>query len=308
MSSRRGFFPALLLLGASLACHAPATAPGSGPAAASGGLVVMTFNIRNSNAADGPNAWPARREIAASTILFHEAAIVGMQEALSGQIADFEARLSRYGWAGAGRDTGGDGGEFNPVFYDRSRLRLLAQNTFWLSATSEVPGSRGWDGACNRIVTWAKLEEVVTRRAFHVFNTHFDHLGTTARRESARLLLRKIGEIAGSGPAVVTGDFNCTAADEPYRILTSGGAGEPALRDARAVSLLSPYGGTRSFNGFQPETGPGEIIDHIFLCGPLAAVRSGVIADKWDGRFVSDHYPVLAEIVLEPAPARSRRP
>jgi len=29
-----------------------------------------------------------------------------------------------------------------------------------------------------------------------------------------------------------------------------------------------------------------------------AVLRHGIISEKWDGRFVSDHYPVLAEIVV----------
>ncbi len=265
------------------------------------GLPVLTFNLRYDNPGDGPNAWPARKEIVASTILFHEAAVVGAQEALRGQIADLEALLPGYGWFGLGRDDGKEGGEFNPVFYDKSRLKLLEQATFWLSDTPDVPGSRGWDGACNRIVTWGRFEEIASGRTFHVFNTHLDHVGPTARREGARLLRRKVAEIAGPGPAVVTGDFNCTSEEEPYRILTAGDETAPPLRDARAVSLLPPYGGGRSFSGFRPFSGTGSIIDHIFIRGPVAVARTGVIADVWDGRFVSDHYPVLAEIVFDPS-------
>ena len=100
---------------------------------------------------------------------------------------------------------------------------------------------------------------------------------------------------------MVTGDFNCTSEEEPYRILTAGDEPAPPLRDARAVSPRPLYGGSRSFNGFRPFSGTGSIIDHIFVRGPVAVARTGVIADVWDGRFVSDHYPVLAEIVFDPA-------
>ncbi|MDD8027613.1 MAG: endonuclease/exonuclease/phosphatase family protein [Acidobacteriota bacterium] len=296
--------PAVIILTAFLLMAAASglrAAKAEGAAAApSEGLVVMTFNIRNGNANDGPNAWPLRKEMVASTIFFHEAAIVGMQEVLRGQIDDLERLLPGYGWFGVGRDDGRDGGEFGPIFYARGRFRLLEQATFWLSATPDVPGSRGWDGACNRIVTWGKFAEIATGRTFYVFNTHFDHLGTTARRESAALLLRKIVEIAGTGPAVVTGDFNCASSDEPYRILTAGVDGGAALVDARTISGRPPYGGSLSFNGFGSVTGAGSIIDHVFVRGGIAAARSGVIAEKWDGRFASDHYPVLAEIRFEP--------
>jgi len=237
--------------------------------------------------------------LAAATVLFHKADIIGMQEALRGQIADLENLLPGYGWFGVGRDDGKNGGEFNPVFYSKARLRVIEQATFWLSATPEAAGSRGWDGACNRIVTWARFEETGTGRTFHFFNTHFDHVGPVARRESAGLLLRKIAALAGAGPAVVTGDFNCAAGGEPYKILVAGVEGAAPLVDSRSISRTPSYGGSRSFNGFRPApAGPGEIIDHIFVRGGFSVARSGVIADTWDGRFVSDHYPVLAEVVL----------
>jgi endonuclease/exonuclease/phosphatase family metal-dependent hydrolase len=275
-----------------------ALAPAGFPAESTDGFVVMTFNLRYDNPGDGPNAWPNRKEMAAATVRFHEADVVGMQEALRGQISDLITLLPGYGWFGVGRDDGKDAGEFNPVFYRRDKLRVIEQATFWLSATPEVPGSRGWDGACNRIVTWARFEEIATGRSFHVFNTHFDHVGEVARRESAGLLLRRIAAIAGSGPAVVTGDFNCPPEGEPYRILVGGVEGGAALIDARTLSAAPAYGGRRSFSGFKPVTGPGEIIDHIFVRGGVSVLRSGIIADTWDGRFVSDHFPVLAEIRL----------
>jgi len=41
------------------------------------------------------------------------------------------------------------------------------------------------------------------------------------------------------------------------------------------------------------------IIDHIFFRNASGVKRWGVISDIWNGRFASDHFPVLAEIVLD---------
>ena len=155
-------------------------------------------------------------------IRFHGADVVGLQEALRGQITDLEAALPQFGWFGSGR-VADRGGEHSAVLFRKDRLEVLAESTFWLSETPAVAGSRSWDAALPRIVTWAKLRDRRDGTAFHLFNTHFDHLGEAARRESARLLLRKIAEIAGpDGPVLVTGDFNTTPDSEPYRILTAG--------------------------------------------------------------------------------------
>jgi len=262
------------------------------------GLTVMTFNIRLDAPADGLNAWPNRKDLVIRTILFHKAEVVGAQEALNGQVADLEAGLPGYVRVGVGRDDGAAAGEFNPIFFLKERFECLRHSTFWLSATPDHPGSRGWDAACNRIVTWAELYDRRTGTTLFAFNTHFDHIGETARRESAALLLRRLAALAGAAPVLVTGDFNCAMEDEPYRLLTAGVQGGPPLADSRTLSSSAPYGGRSSFNGFRPDTGRGAIIDFIFVRPGTRVVRAGVIAEKWDGRFASDHYPVLAEVDL----------
>jgi len=258
----------------------------------------MTFNIRMDTAADGPNAWPQRKDIAAGTIAFYGAHIAGLQEVLQDQLRDLESLLPEYGWVGVGRDDGREAGEYNPIFYLKARFKLLASSTFWLSETPDRPGVKGWDAACPRIVTWARLSDEWTGRTLVAFNTHFDHMGEAARRESAALVLREIPRLAGALPVILTGDLNCTREDPAYQALVAGGAGLAALRDARAASPSAPYGPPYSFNGFRAEAQPGLPIDHIFV-GPSATVlRIGILPGTWGGRFVSDHYPVLAEVRL----------
>jgi endonuclease/exonuclease/phosphatase family metal-dependent hydrolase len=261
---------------------------------------VMSFNIRYDEPRDLDNAWPKRREMVAGTIRFYGADIAGLQEALVGQVEALEGLLPEYSWVGVGRDDGAEGGEFSPVFYLRDRFRRLDSGTFWLSEKPGSPGPPGWDGACPRIVTWARLEDLRTGNPVVVFNTHFDHVGKTAREESARLLRSKIGSIAGRTVAVLTGDFNCKERDPPFAILTATDGPGPALLDTRRLVRTPPYGSTSSYHGFSTDAAPGLPIDHIFVRGGFEVLRWGIVADRWDGRFVSDHNPVLAEIRLAP--------
>ena len=86
-----------------------------------------------------------------------------------------------------------------------------------------MPG-KGWDAkCCNRICTWVELKEPASGVSVFVFNTHFDHQGRQARLESAKLIRKKIMEIATNGNFVLMGDLNLTDDSEPYRILTSDG-------------------------------------------------------------------------------------
>ena len=261
-------------------------------------LRVMSFNIRYDNPADGEDAWSKRRATVASMIRFHGADVVGLQEALRNQIADLEAALPHFGWFGTGRSAERDG-EHCAIFFRRDRMEVLAESTFWLSETPEVAGSRAWDAALPRIVTWGKLRDRRTGAVLHFFNTHFDHRGETARRESARLLLQMVAEIAGKeGPVVVTGDFNATPESEPYRILTTGGG---ALVDALHASRCPHHGPTSSWNAFEAIE-PGRRIDFILVRPPVEVRQHGILSDTFDGRFPSDHLPALAEVSIGKLP------
>jgi len=258
---------------------------------------VMSFNIRYDNPKDGDNAWINRKEIVAQTILFHKVDIAGLQESLHHQVKDLETLLPQYDWFGVGRDDGQMKGEFAPVFYLRRRFKILHKSFFWLSDTPGKPG-KGWDAACPRIVTWGKFEDRWTGKYFFLFNTHFDHRGETARVKSAELLLKKINELIGESPVVLTGDFNCLEKDEPYEILTSGIGQNPGLSDTYYLTQTKPYGSTHTFNGFGDTINPDSRIDFIFVGKINQVLRFGIISERWDGRFASDHNAVLAEICL----------
>jgi len=260
---------------------------------------VMSFNIRYNNPADGENAWPNRKDIAASMIRFHGADIAGLQEALKGQIDDLTELLPEYAWYGVGRDDGVEAGEFMVILYRKNRFELLEKSTFWLSQTPDSV-SMGWDAACYRTVTWCKFKDITTGKIFFHFNTHFDHRGIQARIESARLLLKKVEEIAGGYPVVITGDFNSVNTSEPYLILTGAENGNEneIFIDARLISKQEHHGPTGTMTGFT-SIRPGRQIDYIFIKNKVQVLMHGFLSDNFDGRFPSDHLPVLAEIVID---------
>lgn len=271
---------------------------GSSYALAQAPLEVMTFNIRYNNPKDSLNAWPHRKDKVAGQILFHEAHLLGVQEALYEQITDLQERLPRYKYIGVGRGDGKQEGEFSAIFYDTTRLQLLKNQTFWLSETPQVPGSKGWDAAITRIVTWGQFRDKKSRRVFFHFNTHFDHMGKEARRESARLLLKQVQQIAGGTPAVITGDFNATPDDEPIQVVMN--TQDPLhFTDSKAVSKTPHYGPEGTFNGFRATGEQGDKpIDYIFLKGKFTVLQHASLSATWHGRYASDHYAVVSRLVL----------
>jgi endonuclease/exonuclease/phosphatase family metal-dependent hydrolase len=277
--------------------------PGSGPwvagseMASAPPLRIMSFNLRLDLASDGPNAWPHRRDWVASLIRFHAPDAIGVQEALAHMLTELDARLPGFARVGVGRADGRAGGEFSAILYRTDRLELLESGTFWLSATPEVAGSKGWDAAIERIATWARFRDRRTGCPHLHLNTHFDHVGEKARQESARLIRQRLARLADEASIIVTGDLNADPQSAPYRIFTSDtivGASAP-LRDAFNVSSGGHYGPTSSWNAFKAIE-PGRRIDYILVSTRVPVLSHGILPDSWDGRFPSDHLPVIAAI------------
>ncbi|RIH64161.1 endonuclease/exonuclease/phosphatase family protein [Mariniphaga sediminis] len=255
---------------------------------------IVSFNIRYNTANDGINAWPNRIEMATGLLRFYEADIFGLQEALHGQILDVQNELPEYEWFGVGREDGKTGGEFTPIFYKKSKFILLKQGNFWLSETPEKP-SKGWDAALNRIATWGHFQSKVTGKQFLVFNTHFDHRGVEARKNSAILIREKIEEMTYNKnlPVILTGDLNLTPDQEPISLL------KKYLRDSREVSENPPFGPVGTFSGFKLDADLTGRIDYIFVQGGIKVLKYAALSNFNDHRFPSDHLPVFVKVQLK---------
>lgn len=287
----------LALLGGCAAQPSPRPATGAESPAVEPPLRVLTFNIRYDTPDDGANAWPHRRDRVAALIRYHEADAIGVQEALAHMLDELDMRLPGFARVGVGRRDGGAGGEFSAILYRTARLELLGSGTFWLSPTPEAVGSKGWDADYERIATWARFRDRATGCSHLHLNTHFDHVGVVARRESALLIRQRLGALAGGLPVVVTGDLNADPASEPYRILTTDSAGlaGPVLRDAFGASREGHYGPTSTWNAFRAIE-PGRRIDYVLASTDVGVGKHAILPDRWDDRFPSDHLPVLASL------------
>ncbi len=256
---------------------------------------VMTFNIRYDNPDDSLNNWSYRRDKVANAVLFYDVDIIGTQEVLHNQLIDLQNRLPGYGYVGVGREDGKEKGEYCPLWYKESRFNLIESGCFWLSETPEKAGSKGWDGACERIASWAKLLEKYSGKEYFILNTHLDHVGVTARREGVKLLLQRVKQLSDGLPVVVTGDFNATPESDVIRNLTDT-ANTDCLIDSRSLSPVV-YGPSWSFHDFgRIPFDKRELIDFIFVRNHVRVLRYGIIVGADDGTYLSDHAPVLITI------------
>ena len=158
-----------------------------------------TFNVRCIAAPDEKIgcSWEVRKDNVAQYVLDNNIDIVGMQEVTFKQLNDLRERLKGYDYVGVGRTDGKEKGEFTPVFFRADKYEPLEKGNFWLSETPDVPGSKGWDAALERVASYVKLKDKATGKIFMAINTHYDHIGVQARKESAKLIMSKIKSIVG---------------------------------------------------------------------------------------------------------------
>ena len=140
----------------------------------------------------------------------------------------------------------------------------MYKRQFWYSETPSAPGSKGWDSYSPRMCNWVHFRIRANGREFYHFNSHFDHIGTTARAESAKLLVAKVREIAGGKPAFCTGDFNSNQNTEAYKTI----AGSDILADSYVRCPAKTNGDWPTYNGYKYISTPpaaASRIDHVFV-------------------------------------------
>lgn len=253
----------------------------------------MSYNIRYDNPADGPNAWSNRKSFLVEQVKTADPDILGVQESLPAQVDFLAAYLPGYGRAGVGRDENGTG-ESTTIFFRLDRFEMTESRAFWLSETPDVM-SQGWDAAIRRICTYVRLTDKLTHQSWLVLNTHFDHVGEEARKQSAELIVKKIKELnAAKHPVILMGDFNATPESAPLVFLRTYLA--EARRVAKTVSL--PQAG--SYNAFDTAKPADRLIDHVFVSADLSVEKYQMFMEMREGRYPSDHFPVMAEISAVP--------
>lgn len=251
---------------------------------------VMTFNIRCTNV--GRASMYERKGIVSDTILNSEADSIGIQEATPSWIKSLKVAVDgKYAIVGEGRD-GGNSGEYSAILYLKDKYNLVDSGTFWLSETPDVP-SKSWDAAFNRICTWAVLENKETHEKYVHINSHFDHIGEEARTQSVKMILEKAEGYEGI-PVVFTADMNVCEGTENYLQFTSSNG----FTDTKYIAENTMEFCT--FHNLDPlGENEGNVIDYVMVNEFWGAKEYRVVTAGVDGAYVSDHFPVYADIYVK---------
>ena len=290
---------------------APAASP-STPASGGGPLSVMTFNIRYGTANDGENRWTNRRDMLFALLRAEKPDLIGLQEALRFQVDEILAAVPGYAAVGVGRDDGKAAGEMSAILYRTSRFYVASSGTFWFSDTPETPGSKTWGNRITRISTWARFVDR-DGTAFSHYNLHLDHESQPSREKSTALLLERIkARAVATEPVIVTGDFNTGESNAALQVLV--GPGGPAAMPA-AGATPPPFIDTfralhrdetevGSFTAFKFGETKGDKIDYVLVQPGTRVLSAGIVRTSQNGRYPSDHFPVVARIELPNQPPK----
>ncbi len=279
-----------------LSVAAVAACAGAGRSGQSSPVTIMSFNLRFGTADDGEDSWEHRRDLVIEVIREQGPDVLATQEALRFQLDELATALPEYAEIGVGRDDGGTTGEYAAILYRSARFAVAKQGTFWFSDSPEQPGSMGWGARLPRICTWARLLERDSGRAFYVFNVHWDHQSQESRERSARLLVDRIQQRESSELFLVTGDFNAGEKDPAMLYLTGQVGSRPALnlRDSFRVAMPAATE-VGTYHGFEGAT-DGAKIDGILISDEWEVVGAEILHTSRDGRYPSDHFPVIAKL------------
>lgn len=256
-------------------------------------IKAMTLNVRYGSAEDGINHWRHRKQLVIDRIRAFDPDLIGLQECRDDEQAEFmKQNLAEYEFSGVRRGGAGETAlEMTPVLIRRTVFDRVEKGYFWLSETPDGAGSRSWDSAFPRTVSWVMLKHQPSRRSLVFANTHLDYM-PAATDAAARLLSDWISQQLQQHPVILTGDFNALKESAAYRQLT----GTSLLIDAyRQVHPAGTDEGT--FHGFGL---PGVLlpIDWILVSREFHVLDANI--DHYvDGTlYPSDHYPVTATLAL----------
>jgi endonuclease/exonuclease/phosphatase family metal-dependent hydrolase len=271
-------------------------------------IKIMTFNIRYGTADDGENSWAFRKDFLIEMLKKYQPDILGTQESLDFQIEEIGSAFPHWQAIGVGRYHGIElsdrphenlSGESCRIFYDTTKLTLVREGTFWHSETPDQAGSMTWGNTLPRVTTWAILQIKHTNQKFVVMNTHY-HWDEPYVSNTSILIIQKQNEIAGSLPTILMGDFNLSPNSDSHAFFcgTKKWANVTGRFNDAWMSAGKSERNAGTYHGFKGDRS-GERIDWILVTPELQVKNIKIINDNRDGRFPSDHFPVVASVQLQ---------
>ncbi|GAA4790934.1 hypothetical protein GCM10023231_18560 [Olivibacter ginsenosidimutans] len=232
---------------------------------------VLSFNIRH-NADGDPQSLDERKGNIRQIIVDNTPDVFGLQEFSDNFFEDwFRAQMADLDY-GEYYDTSITGSP-KTIFFKNSRFTLQRSGTARLGAA----------GTTNT-ATWVVLKDKITANSYFISNSHWQYDSQPKRIENSNALAEMVKqENTDKLPIIVFGDLNAKPGTTEIKSLQSA---------LGVVDALGDRDGDLTFHGWDA-TGNSKI-DWIMSDRSMAFTSSKVITTSYNGKWPSDHWPVVA--------------
>lgn len=260
------------------------------PNANKASLNIMSYNILMDLNKTGRPSDPRSKMV--STILANDTDVFGTQEDNNDNGNVFFKKLGAYSYyKGANEENNG-----NYIYWKTDRFNLLKKGFYYLSDTPEIR-SKFSDSKHYRTMTYVILEDKETGKQFLFVDTHLQNNNTegsddTTRKKQLVVLTSLIKQInVNSLPVIIMGDFNTSSDAVSVQTFKRD---NPNLGETIDIAVTKGDIGKTFANNFKDRT---DTIDHIFVSTDRIYTKYfSVIDNKTNGKYPSDHLPLLAQI------------
>ena len=185
----------------------------------------------------------------------------------------------------------------NVIFFKKSRYKLVSSGCYWLSEDPVMAGSISWNTNRARHANWVRVIDRKTGEQLRLIDIHLDHKSKEAKINQAKLIVREAAQYQESFPQIICADFNSRKYEEQVLHFTSNGWKDCYDMLHNGVE----FGRTaHGFKGHNMPQKPGKgRIDYILTKGAAKAISCEVITDHKGELYPSDHYFMIAEVVIE---------
>lgn len=253
-------------------------------------LCFISSNIRFDNPNDGVNSWPHRRLLLAETLLKHRPHVIATQEGRFDQLKDLQTLLKDYDIVDFHRSWIKER-MYPSLFVKKNTFEILKSEDHWLSETPTVAGSKSFESAFPRLMTWVQVQVKNSPKNILFIDTHLDHIKPETRFEQIKVLSQEIKRIWDkTSSLVIMGDFNDSPDGEVRKFLENE---FPTLKDSWKQFNSTEETSHHSFDG---KCLNGSRIDWILT--DMKITNSFMDKNQSEGRYPSDHFPIICQVKI----------
>ena len=274
-------------------------------ATAKDSLRVMTYNVFHDMYYDDDKTLPRDLSALAKFIKSQNVDVFGTQETQLEHQAEILKAMPNYKCYEGVMLKGGSG-DYNMIFWNADKYKQISSGFQYMTSTpyveSKIPESNSFRG-----FSYVVLESLATHKQFMFVNVHVTYKNSKGETDDDSARFKQVqylnkflrGDKCEGLPVILVGDFNSVPTSGTIKSVENLNRFDSTLTVAKNKN---DAGGTLSgVEGFTERDKDNYIFDHIFVTSDRITTEYYSVIDaatKQNGRYLSDHLPIVADIMI----------